>query len=1235
MPPALVHYVFYPVSQLLRARPEGLNALPDRVRELVFEVLAALARDWWLAWAPAIDAPHVDIQRDAKVWEQLLFLGTMALSSVPRAAHPPSDETRLAVVHFLIQLLRPRKRAADELPTLDDLDKPYAQVYPSAAMTSAARAGRASAGALAHLIKLTLDAAREPRASRALRSAALELTGIVSFTWMAGVDAVVSPEGRLSPPAVRKRYCTLSAPWHATCASRLRPVLPGVTSALVKIACSAPAFLVSQALELLACMLVVCVGDAVTGIAWASRDQPLSLDDLARRCAEVSLAGSEKPLSIDLLSMDDASDEHLFLDARLSEPATPASEASLTQASCSTSTSTTPTEAPDAWLQQSMRAVLISLLTLEPLSMHDEVGVQRAVVSFAHTLLTCAVGTLAWAWALHAAQGPGDPAHRLVRMLLDVAGHTYAERTAHTAYSALVDASATLPMVELVGAELSRAVEALPAGVCRVDDADVARCAKRATAAARLLSGELATVQLAAPHAGLLRLLSPLGDVEQWGGALSRALSVAEPAAAAVSELRPALSSLQPSTVSVLGDWWAALGRALGTLAHGAARRGADLRYRDVFFVPLYYLHEGRAARTQSLGADVSRHRSVACLYAANELCLGASAVLATPALEAWAAQHEGRTLRKAVHKFGRHVVQEVLDAWQGEWESDSGESDDVVAMHDATSDTSVVRGWDIKDVASHEEAAPGLGPAVDVSYVAHVRLDRSGGAAPVAAQRMRAVERRGAQLGTGDALLLSLLGSAAALLGVSFRPQLLHVLYPVLGALGRHDDAVRGAAQAALARIAHACAYPDVPSCVLHHTDYILGAASHRLLAGLRAELHAGVEHSLVPQLQAHVAPQGNPMSARVAPWVLVEVIHMLGARAVPLVEDAVDEVLTALDRYQGYDDVCDGLLAVLGRLVGVLAGQEAGATVAERSGAPVTQGADDVVAGLARWLQRGDAGDEAVHDGSAGAASADCADGEAPGGDDPNPAPSRLQSMVRDVLTRSVPFLSHGSASVRMRALDMLADGVRVLAPQERTAELYPVLDRAWPLVLARLGESATSARLASEADANVWMHATALVGVLGTYAPDVYGKRVLEQAWPRWARLLSALFALGPAPGTLAVDRPRRVDVHATQGHVLLAILCALRRVVERLGPQMRSDALWDVATHHVLLDTLDARQPAALTAAGVALYRALAQSDANAVWVVLRAAASAGAAPEHLYRPLLRLSPAVGGVWGAVR
>ena len=80
MPPALVHYVFYPVSQLLRAQPEGLNALPDRVRELVFEVLAALARDWWLAWAPAFDAPHVDIQRDAKVWEQLLFLGTMALS---------------------------------------------------------------------------------------------------------------------------------------------------------------------------------------------------------------------------------------------------------------------------------------------------------------------------------------------------------------------------------------------------------------------------------------------------------------------------------------------------------------------------------------------------------------------------------------------------------------------------------------------------------------------------------------------------------------------------------------------------------------------------------------------------------------------------------------------------------------------------------------------------------------------------------------------------------------------------------------------------------------------------------------------------------------------------------------------------------------------------------------------------------------------------------------------------
>ena len=127
-------------------------------------------------------------------------------------------------------------------------------------------------------------------------------------------------------------------------------------------------------------------------------------------------------------------------------------------------------------------------------------------------------------------------------------------------------------------------------------------------------------------------------------------------------------------------------------------------------------------------------------------------------------------------------------------------------------------------------------------------------------------------------------------------------------------------------------------------------------------------------------------------------------------------------------------------------------------------------------------------------------------------------------------MPFLSHGSALLRARALQMLADGVRVLAAQERTAELYPVLHRAWPLVLARLGVGAaqrsapprlrgTGAErvrdaLPSEQDANVWLHATRLVGVVGAYASDVFGRPIVEQAWPRWARLLYVLEQLGAA-------------------------------------------------------------------------------------------------------------------------
>ena len=104
--PSLVHYVFYPVSQLLNTHENGIFSFPNRVRTLIFRVLAQLATDWWQTWtwahiqscSKAETCPTtISGSPDWRVWEQLLFLGGMTLSGGPRSSPVQNNyETREA-----------------------------------------------------------------------------------------------------------------------------------------------------------------------------------------------------------------------------------------------------------------------------------------------------------------------------------------------------------------------------------------------------------------------------------------------------------------------------------------------------------------------------------------------------------------------------------------------------------------------------------------------------------------------------------------------------------------------------------------------------------------------------------------------------------------------------------------------------------------------------------------------------------------------------------------------------------------------------------------------------------------------------------------------------------------------------------------------------------------------------------------------------------------------------------
>ncbi|WFC93769.1 hypothetical protein MBRA1_000392 [Malassezia brasiliensis] len=1258
--PALLHYLFYPVAQLLR-REEGIQGVPDRVRERTFVLMSCLARDWWHVWTwdkvqAAPDAPLQQV-RAWQEWEQLLLLGVMALSARVHG----SDASMLAIAQFLMQLLQPRTQTSkpgayewdgtSELPSLDLMDDDEGahewQIYPAQQHTRAARDDRACVGALSHVLKLGLDTALDAARPRELRQAMLELASVASLTWIVGDTHVLVHGPRLAMDATLAYYAAPHAAQEA-CALRASPIVPGVVSSAVKLVAGrvpASGALVAQALQLLGAMLVVCLADVVTApLRHEPEARALRLEDFAQRMADDASVGDS--------DAETASDVD-----------TPATSIADTDTSLRTS----------EWLRRTMRPVLVALLALEVRHTHDYAAAQHALIDCAALVLECLPATVASAWRdVAGGTGTHDPLHHLLRIVLDVgvaSGRTRVVTHAHALIERLVAADAPAWLARL-GDEWMWAVDVLPGALRGVQDTQVIQSAGRAGSIAALCGTALAATQLSNVRRGLLAHVRGPADVARWGSALAIALAVHDGMATDVADdaapfvLRPQCAPLEPSSVAAFASMHAALGEAVASLlVRASATATAPLPHQHVFASLEYYVREGCAHRTAALDDGGAQRFAVACLFAANEQMQRVVAVLATSELEARMARSDGRALRKPVHALAKTVVQNVLDAWHED-------RDEELAPHTARSERAVgpvaddvptmQRGLTENDGPGDldEHLALRAGQALDVGFVEHGRLDRAPRAEPA-----RRIERAAGLHALNEALLLALLAGAAALLGPSFRPWLLHTLYPVLSAMGHPHAVVRTTARHALDRIAQACAYPSAASCVLHHADYVLGAASYRLVAGLHAELRAGaVQMQLAGALQRRPTDTARTPSsllgARAAPWVLVQVLEMLGAEAVPKVEDAVDEVLDALDRFHGYDDVADGLLAVLARVMHVLARTEA-PSPAPRLDVPTPS---DPLARLATWLARRSAPAAEVDD--AAPEKPDAApDMDAAGHDamneDPNPPASRLQTIVAQITERCVPFLSHRSAAIRARALHTLADAVRILAPQERTAELYPVLHRAWPLVMARLGVRTTQrmppARptgvdaLPSEQDASVWEAAVQLVGVLGAYVPDVFGKPIVEQAWPRFTRLLWVLEA--PAGGNvpratgqqalrgrdashaLVVHERRTVriwDVHTTYGRVGCAVLDALRQVLEGRGAQMPASVLWAMATHPVVLDALDERQAPPVRALGVRLFRALAQADANLVWIVARAVAGVGA-PAFLARHDARLVP-LAEVWG---
>jgi hypothetical protein len=140
------------------------------------------------------------------------------------------------------------------------------------------------------------------------------------------------------------------------------------------------------------------------------------------------------------------------------------------------------------------------------------------------------------------------------------------------------------------------------------------------------------------------------------------------------------------------------------------------------------------------------------------------------------------------------------------------------------------------------------------------------------------------------QALALECLVLQAEQLGMSYRPELMESLYPVLSLLGSQNGSLQQHAVTALDLLARACQYSSVTDMLVDNADYLVNSIALKLNS-------------------SNLAPQ--------APQVLLMMVRLCGARLIPYLDDLIGGIFMALDDFHGYPNLVEMLFEVLSGIV------------------------------------------------------------------------------------------------------------------------------------------------------------------------------------------------------------------------------------------------------------------------------------------------------------------------------
>jgi len=791
------------------------------------------------------------------------------------------------------------------------------------------------------------------------------------------------------------------------------------------------------------------------------------------------------------------------------------------------------TKRTESWLRASSSQLHIAINSLSSLPSHPTPSALLALCNFSHSVLSATTLTLPQTQPL------------LLSFLLSLSSAPFTSVSGN-ASSHLTDllrpgTKMHHPLMQTLSSMTSDYLSSLPRLISIQSGAKVEHTAGLIEAICRLCSeGRNPAISIR-----LQKLTGPMGGIEKWGWVLLSVLEFGE----------PEFSTADSSVAQILDVEYAGLAdvpfpevmlknvtsRSTSNSLVRMLRALGQATGEGCVFAIEWFIGVGRKSK---------RHYAIAALWCAARLLEGAG--------EVSLGSSSGGIVRKRnkrIEKLARSVAKTISELWD---ESKEGETNQP----------------------SQETQSQALVDVVDENTLVEHKVGLLTIRAPGASDPSQEKQNRCTSQPYLHAVLsVQLLSISSGILQARSSSLFLRVLYPVLHSIVSTNTHLSSSALAGLKYITNSTSYASPANLLLANFDYALDAISRRLS---RRWLDLD------------------------ATEVLVLLVRLIGKDVVEKAGDVVEECFDRLDEYHGYQVLVEGLVEVLAEVVRVVGEDESSQVDRTNENPPpeLKPPTDDQrFEEFFLWLEHrndtavSEEGRDATDYGPVPqkawgkeAGETDQA-GEAPNPAGEDPAPTPTQALTKQIVSRSIYFLTHSSPLIRARILTLLRNSVPVLP----ASAVLPSIHQAWPFVLNRF----------SDKEGWVVSAAAGLVESLSVSVGSFMQRRVWDDVWPKFRVLLDKL-EMGDKSSALArrgYEGGIGTESAYTHSHRLYRSI--LRTVITGTQKVRTEDAtLFEIIL--LFRRFLGKGVHEELQKYARELYIGVAEQNADAVWLVLEGA-----------------------------